>query len=66
MLRFTLLIFATLLVCELAQADQKAAAQSKPQASGQTICSINGTCRPVKPGCHIVNQARGKQKEVCP
>ncbi|MBR0828186.1 caspase family protein [Bradyrhizobium manausense] len=49
------------------------AAPSKPQASGQMLCN-NAGCRPVRPGCRVVNQRYGAgglyapggaQTEVC-
>jgi uncharacterized caspase-like protein len=51
---------------------QTEAAPTKPQASGQIICSTAG-CRPVRPGCRIsiqkygsaVSMVGGGQAEVC-
>jgi flagellar biosynthesis GTPase FlhF len=47
---------------------QTEAAPSKPQASGQILCNTTG-CRPVTPGCRIVNATNsmgsGRQYEVC-
>lgn len=51
-------------------AKPNAEAKSKPQPTGQMICSSSGGCRPVKPGCHLEavrtgNSGLTSNVEVC-